>query len=225
MRRSKRKATYPLIAQRLEADLPSLPSSRLPSIRELCRTYGVSPVTMMKAAAQLRNKGLIVHNPGKAMRIAGRDSSTGAEESSAAAAVFRFIEDKIRQGAFRAGRQLPKMQHFVSECRASTHTVHDALVKLEKANLIHRIVKKWVAGPLRKPGEQSMQASDSDLSQHPAIIMIITDFYQYRQYADQHQFRSLISSLQTELNAFGIRIIPAMRDNRITSLSFPAGRE
>jgi DNA-binding LacI/PurR family transcriptional regulator/DNA-binding transcriptional regulator YhcF (GntR family) len=222
-RRPGRKTVFELLAQQLETDLPSFQGRRLPPIKELCHKYGVSNKTMLKAAAILRDKGLLWYGEGSKMLIVGRMHSAEIESGSAASVVCQYIEKKIQQGAFKTGQRLPKMDQFVSECKVSRDKAREALVKLEKKGLVHSVARKWYAGLPRPQTENSMRIIGESSPRNPTIILITANYDQYLIYSHYFTYRPLFQTLQAELNDFGIEMTVAMQQQGANSIVFPAG--
>jgi DNA-binding LacI/PurR family transcriptional regulator/DNA-binding transcriptional regulator YhcF (GntR family) len=225
MPRSPRKTICKLIAQRLETDLQSFPESRLPAIRVLCRKYDVSFVTMLKAAALVRDKGLLAYREGKPMLICGRAESKESDGRSGVAIVRRRIEEKISQGMLRAGQRLPKLQYFASECRVSRDTVRIALVELEKKKIIHRHLQMWYAGPARPQFWQYMPHAGLNSERPPTIVLIIPDAKYYPVLTNFYDARRFYHMLQLELNTFGVEIAVATIEWEDDFAAFPGGRK
>jgi DNA-binding GntR family transcriptional regulator len=122
-----RKSICQKVALRLEADLPSYQGHRLPPIHELYHKYGVSSKTMVKAAAILRDKGLLWYSEGKPMMIVGRSVAEKPDSGTAVPLVSHYIKGKIQHGQFKAGQPLPKAYFFISKCGVSRGSVVKAL--------------------------------------------------------------------------------------------------
>src|SRR3954467_4505947 len=60
----------------LAATLPE--GARLPSVRELMREHGASPVTVQRAIAALSAEGLVVPRPGRGTFVAAPPARSGA---------------------------------------------------------------------------------------------------------------------------------------------------
>jgi DNA-binding transcriptional regulator YhcF (GntR family) len=225
MQKSLRKSLHKLIAQRLETDLPSFQGNRLPPIRELYSQYGVSINTIQKAATLLRDKGLLLYRRGQAMRIVGRADKEESGDNSAIAAVRSFIEKRIRQGMYKVGQRLLKMQNIADECSVSRYTVCRALEALSKKGFVHRDAKKWYAGPSQPQSENSLPVARLDRGQGPAIIMILADFTAFEVFSNFIFARSPLHVLQAELNASGIEVIVALHAKGAVSAALPAGAQ
>jgi len=68
------------VARDIERDIGAghlAPDTRLPSEIELSEQYGVARMTVRRAVAQLRDKGLVVTVHGRGSFIAPRDEETG----------------------------------------------------------------------------------------------------------------------------------------------------
>lgn len=57
------------------------PGARLPSIRELAKTYGISPQTVQNALRELRNEGLVVSQQGRALFVRDPERVASVESS------------------------------------------------------------------------------------------------------------------------------------------------
>jgi DNA-binding transcriptional MocR family regulator len=69
------------LVNRLRAEASSgRPGDQLPSTRELVARYGVSPVTVSRALAQLTAEGVVVAEPGRGTFVAARRPATTAED-------------------------------------------------------------------------------------------------------------------------------------------------
>lgn len=58
--------------RRLVASGSLAPGDALPSVRDLAREHAVNPMTISKAYSQLEAEGLLEHQRGRAMTVAGR---------------------------------------------------------------------------------------------------------------------------------------------------------
>jgi DNA-binding LacI/PurR family transcriptional regulator/DNA-binding transcriptional regulator YhcF (GntR family) len=219
------KALHEQVARRLEAELPVFQGCYLPSIRELCDRYGVSNKTMIKAAAILRDKGLLSYSRGRAIKIAGRVKLAGSASRSLEMTVRSFVEEKIRNATFKAGQRLPKRQYFISECGVSRETVYDALVKLENEGLVHRERKRWYAGPPLPQSSHVFQFAAQSRLQRPTVVLVVADYESYLACANHHFDRQIFQTMQLELNKFGIDTAVAIGYKGTTPGAFPMGKQ
>jgi DNA-binding transcriptional MocR family regulator len=81
-------------AQRLGA------GARLPSLRELAREFGASPVTVHRAIAQLAREGLVVPRPGDGTFVATRAPEPATQDSSWQLSVLGSAPDPLAGAMF-----------------------------------------------------------------------------------------------------------------------------
>ncbi|MBD3392406.1 MAG: GntR family transcriptional regulator [Chitinivibrionales bacterium] len=211
-----------VVASQIERDMPSFEGRTLPPMRELCRRYNVSYYTMLRAAMVLRDKGLIWYTQGKRMQICGRRDEPETTENSAVTAVVQYVEEGIKEGRFRAGHRLPKMQYFTSTCRVSRDKVCEALRALEAKGLLHKYARKWFVGPSRI-SEPATTLLPRDSGGKPAIVLVIPDYFRFRYYFNHRSIRGFFTTLLTELELFGFDTIIAFRTHSVASVAFASG--
>jgi DNA-binding LacI/PurR family transcriptional regulator len=175
---------------------------------------------MVKAAAILRDEGLLWYGQGKRMMIAGMAKE--AANGSSVAIVSRFIDEKIRAGLFKSGRRLPKMHYFISECGVTRITVREALMLLQKQNLTHRDGKRWFAGPARQavPWQGRLLSDSTD---RPTVVLVLPHYPSHYYYFNDRWFRGLFCSLVKELDVIGVSTLSAFREDSPASVAFPSG--
>jgi GntR family transcriptional regulator len=85
------------------------PGDELPSVREVAMTHSVNPMTISKAYSLLEAEGMLEHNRGKPMTVAGQ-----ARSQSPRARRLEQIEPLVEQVAL-AARQLQLSQAEVAK--------------------------------------------------------------------------------------------------------------
>jgi len=120
----------------------------------LAAEHHVSLRTMWKAIQQLSREGLIVCKQGRRIEVADRakNPAIASAPNSAKDRFYQSVKDRIIDGTFRIGRQLPKVAYFTTTEGVSSNTIAGAFARLSSEGLITKRGKKWFAGKQPSPG-------------------------------------------------------------------------
>jgi|SRR5579884_3605879 len=112
----------------ITGELP--PGARLPSIRALAQTLGVSPNTLVHAYRALEDAGLAVSNPGTGFFVRGVDSSRNGHHREVRALIRSLLQDALDQGM--------ALDQVTQVFTAEVAVVRDALARREVMVLCKR---------------------------------------------------------------------------------------
>ena len=124
-------------------------SSRLPTIRNLCKHFQCSKLEITQALHELRREGVLKFGRGKPLQIVSKESSERVryEKQTSAEKLAGSLEDRISRGIYRNGDVLPKIITLRLTFHVSLETVVKACKLLSSRDRIHKSGKKWVIGP------------------------------------------------------------------------------
>ncbi|MBD3391838.1 MAG: GntR family transcriptional regulator [Chitinivibrionales bacterium] len=218
---------YERIAQKIARELPAIQAAVFPSVRELCRRYGVATQTMWKALDLLRQQGLVSMSQGRrsSIRIAGGDhaGSTGPAPRGSVERLTALVTDRISKGVYQIGEPLPKLQYFVVSERVSKPTVCDAFRALAERNMIHRRGKKWFAGPAQLPRTDAEDIiHDSDTG--PVVLVVHDDYDSLVATRAESRMMFFLERFYEEIRRYGVRLRIAFSRKSGSGL-FASGRE
>lgn len=134
------------------------PDTCLPPDRELVVQWGLSPITVQRALAKLRDEGKLVRIPGK---------GTFTPKAEGGAARFLKIQDNvsrepaaehltkslvrlISEGVYRKGQPLPPVKFIRNQFKISSETVTLAYQRLEELGYAEKIGKNYWVGRIDK---------------------------------------------------------------------------
>ncbi len=130
--------------KKIRAIIENTGETRLPSVRQLARQLGVSPVTILKAVRALKQEGIIEARWGKGNFIVdNKTRKTDADTyhpisiSKAEKTVMAFKNDLI-QGKYKTHMPLPSVKQLTSFYNVSYPTLKKALDLLCEENVIKR---------------------------------------------------------------------------------------
>ena len=178
-------------------------NTRLPAIRELCRQYTVSAPTMGKMLRILKSEGLLEIRRGK--RAVVRPTSPPPFESPSYRTdrAYNTIVERIREGIYSAGRELPKRVSIAEEFDISTGTVTKVLSLVRESGLIHYRSGRWIAG------RKDRQPNAGERRTHPTIIVLSHSGTQWHDIMQAARTTSFVRTFVREAGAFEVRVIGA----------------
>lgn len=113
---------------------------RLPTVAELSRMAGVSPVTMRKAVRELRDNGVLSVSQRRGISLNRGERTTQRAQPQPRPARWREVAEAIERdivtGVLAPGSTLPTTRELTSRYGAGSHTLHEALVAVQ--------ARKWL---------------------------------------------------------------------------------
>jgi DNA-binding transcriptional regulator YhcF (GntR family) len=137
----------------LESYIKQLPDGeRLPTDSELARQWQLSPRTVRRAMAPLREQGLLVRIPGKGT-FKPSDSTVAddpAPEKPLASEerLAVSLAESIYRGELRRGDALPQVKFICLQYHVSEKTVAAAYRRLRQMGLVRKVGKRYWVGTL-----------------------------------------------------------------------------
>jgi DNA-binding transcriptional regulator YhcF (GntR family) len=126
--------------QKLRALIQGHSSARLPSVRVLAQRCAVSPVTILRAIAILKNEGLLEGGWGRGNFIASRkaaiEQNDVCQSTTAVEKTVQMIKNDIIEGKYRTHLPLPSIKNLTAQYRVSYPTVKKALVLLTEESIL-----------------------------------------------------------------------------------------
>ncbi len=132
--------------------------SRLPSMRVVARSCGVSHMTMLGALRVLCNEGLLQAAPGRGTRIAdteGAPTMPASPPRPKSAEVARYIDLDLTRGTYAYGADLPSAKEMAARYGVSPPTLRAALRILEQRRLLERNGRAWRIVNVMRPSSRS----------------------------------------------------------------------
>jgi DNA-binding transcriptional regulator YhcF (GntR family) len=164
---------YEKIAARMKHSLKNDPNYHLASLAELSLQWSVSRPTIRKSLRLLAGDQLVILRQGS-LPSAGPRSACFAENPSGGSAgdrVYQMLRNKLTDGIYEIGKQIPKMSHLVAAEGLSYSTVCAAFARLAKDNLIHRRGRRWFAGAAPAPG--AAPDSKRQILREPQVVLVL----------------------------------------------------
>jgi DNA-binding GntR family transcriptional regulator len=211
---------YQRIAEQIARDFAAVPDGVLPSMGELAAKYGVSRPTLLKAAHALRDRGVVAIAQGRRMRLMSGDAPNRAlPDPTFTPSARRFADSlaqRIANGVYRSGQELPKQTYFASEYGISIRTVRKGYQILVDRGLMYRRGRGWAAGrPVRKPSvEQRRQRS--------MIAIAVRSLADWHGLQTQGRSEKFIEAFTSEAESFGVDIVTAVHDEERGEYVVPA---
>jgi DNA-binding LacI/PurR family transcriptional regulator/DNA-binding transcriptional regulator YhcF (GntR family) len=197
---------WPRIAAELKQALCQDELSGPLTTRGLAKRWKVSALTMAKAVRTLVNEGILECSQGSRIRVRSDGAHQPAEHSSEA----RFcdlLRRRIRDGTFRVGAPLPKVNYFTLEERISPNTVVAACERLRDESLVYKRGKHWVVG---KPVHSSFPGAAP--AGRPVVMLLFPYSMEWRPF-HTHDFLIPFSNAFTgEMQHRGITLTMAFID-------------
>lgn len=192
--------------------------SALPSVTNLATRFGVSRVTVMKAAGILREQNELSFSPRSRMMICGR--GTPSEPSSRSSAVTRIREtllEWICEGKLRLGMPFPKSAYLCKELNISPSTLANALRGLAREGHVHRRGRKWVVGRRGMKG-------DTQLTDRPTILILTPSSDHWNAFCTSNWLLPFGQNFAEQARAHGVQLeqalkTPLLKKLDITSLN------
>lgn len=232
---------------RVRAFVASWSEARLPSIRELARDLGLSPVTVHRALAELERekvlvvkarsgiflRGLLRNAPTpKSSRGSGPENPSAPLPGQAASRLAALLEEGIRTGQFLHSQPLPKIRALATSFRASDHTVREALRLLMERGLLQKRGRGFVV-QLQRPGEGPSGDKDGSFSGElagrlqnaPVILILLAKENSWRKLCVQERTMRFCLQFLTESERHGVRVQSVLADpHAIYTGSIVSGR-
>jgi DNA-binding LacI/PurR family transcriptional regulator len=182
--------------------------TRLPTIRDLARQFGVSKGTMEKAVQLLKQRGFLQAYPGRGTWVTA-ESKSGRKKSNrnadeSAVRLYTFIRNKILDGTFRVGKAIPKVHYFVVTEHVSPDTVCSALKMLSEEKLIWKRGKTWIAGPPVKQ-ERLLSITSVVSKKAPVILLLVPDYGVWHKVTNDPHPLKFTESFYHEIEKYGIK--------------------
>jgi len=193
------------IGKELAEQLKESATPELPSIRELARTFSVSPVTMGKVLHLLADQGLIrLHRGRRAVTSAHADRSGAHNRASQSALkLAEDIKEEIEEGTLKRGHYLPKVRMYSMSRNMSDSAVCDAYRLLAENNLAHKSGRHWVVGP--SPSEsRSPVRGRITMSLRPEVLIVVPDLSTWTGYFEHTGPQRLFWELISELDRYDV---------------------
>ncbi|HXH84184.1 MAG TPA: GntR family transcriptional regulator [Candidatus Tectomicrobia bacterium] len=160
-----------LLRARLQRDYT--PGARLPPEHELCRTFGVSRITVQQALTLLEKDGLIRREQGRGTFYLGEPGQVAEGKLSG------LLESlmKYREGAY--ARVVGKRVVAASPRLAARLGVEpeSPLVSIDRVGIIDEEPVLYISAFLPEPIGAPLLTEDDELSQRKAIVSILQDKY------------------------------------------------
>ena len=138
-----------LIATALRDLAATLPEgARLPSVRELMREHGASPVTVQRAIATLSAEGLVVPRPGRGTFVAAPPARNGDARPRLAGGRARRRADGGRRRAGRAAGHAARRERSRSPPATSTRELQPTAAMAAALARAGRRPGAWERGPV-----------------------------------------------------------------------------
>lgn len=127
---------------KIRAIINNNPGTRLPSVRNLSQKYSVSPVTMLRALAILKNEGLLEGGWGKRHFIADKNKlvkpAIDHPKMTKVEKTVLMIKNDIIEGKYQTHRPLPSIKYLASCYDVSYPSIRKSLELLKDENIIKR---------------------------------------------------------------------------------------
>lgn len=131
-------------------DLP--PGERLPTDSELAAQWRLSPRTVRRVMAPLREQGLLVRIPGKGTftpaDTQAADAPPPEKPLPSEERLAMSLADAIYRGELRRGDPLPQVKFICLQYHVSEKTVAAAYRRLETMGLVRKVGKRYWVGSL-----------------------------------------------------------------------------
>jgi DNA-binding GntR family transcriptional regulator len=211
------------VAEQLRRDIESSSETHLPSLVELGRRYHASTRTISRALHLLHEQGLVEVVQGRRTAVRGRRPSPGAKPGATSASASSALRDRlaaaIREGTYRTGQSLPKVQYFTLSEHVGENTVCEAFRMLRDDKLVHKRGKRWIVGP-RQPG-RGVRLRDASL---PTVLILVPSYGQWQELFSDHLY-PFVSEFRSELTRHRFRSVMVQSDGSAVSRKlFPTGR-
>lgn len=130
------------------------PDTCLPPDRELVAQWGLSPITIQRTLAKLRDEGKLVRIPGKgtftpeanSRSARSLDVKPGVPRERAADHLTKTLIRLISEGVYRKGQPLLPVKYIRNQFKISAETVTLAYQKLEEMGYVEKIGKNYWVG-------------------------------------------------------------------------------
>ncbi|MBD3239621.1 MAG: GntR family transcriptional regulator [Chitinivibrionales bacterium] len=127
-------------------DLP--PGSRLPSERELARSFGLAKATVERVVRRFRERGAVVRYVGKGTFTAGKVvAHAPVPAGTTADSIESALAELVSSGAVRTGDALPSVKELCVRFGVSRASVRTACDRLVSRRLAVKLGRGYFAGP------------------------------------------------------------------------------
>jgi DNA-binding transcriptional regulator YhcF (GntR family) len=130
------------------------PNTCLPPDREMVSHWGLSPITIQRTLAKLRDEGKLVRIPGKGTFTPDTkhpsdrpmEAKEGVLRDSAAEHLTKSLIRMIAEGVYRKGKPLPPVKYLRSHFKVSSETITLAYQNMENLGYVEKIGKNYWVG-------------------------------------------------------------------------------
>ncbi len=192
---------------RLEEIIHSPSKPFLPPMRTLCRDLEVSIITLSRALAILRRKGVVEYRQGTRVRICSRPDLSRPRTPLSARNLYDFLVARIHEGNFRVGSALPKTSYYALERGISRDSVRLAYSMLVKADLAHKKGRTWMVGP------ESAATKLTRFTFRPAILLYLPTVWTWQSMLHSGRYGDLCMTFESEATRRSTELLLSYRSS------------
>lgn len=168
----------------------------LPSVRQLAESFKVSIPSVLKVLKILKQEGLILGGGRRKYRLASSISQNVVQSTNTD--LFLMLRHEIRDGFWKVGKSLPKIEYFISTKGFSRYKVRKAYSELVKLGLAYRKGKSLIVGSRLKTYSQERKK----------IIILMNRIDSWETVINDLRTEEFVPTFMQEISNFGIDLLP-----------------